>query len=114
MNRKLLALVVAGVVSLLEAPAAAEPLPDVIPVTESVTLRADSGAELRVPPGFYVPAPAWAALDLELKRSQNAETRLAAENASLRASAEEGLGWGTLAAGVGTLIVGIAAGAWAY
>lgn len=118
MNRKLLALVVAGVVTLLAAPAAAEPLPlpEVIPVTESVTLRSDAGLELRVPPGFYVPAPAWAALDLELKRSQTAETRLQAENQSLRASAKDdsGPGWGSVIAIGSALAAGMIAGAWAY
>ncbi len=116
MKRKILVLVAAGIVTLLAAPAAAEPLPEVIPVTESVTLRADSGAELRVPPGFYVPAPAWMAIDAELKRSQNAETRLQAENQSLRASAlaDTGPGWGSVIA-IGTAIAaGMITGILAY
>lgn len=115
MNRKLLALVVAFVVSLLTTNAAAEPLSEVTPITESVTLRADSGAELRVPPGFFVPAPLWATLDAEIKRLQEAETRLAAENASLRASAnDDGPGWGTVLAIGSALAAGMIAGAIAY
>lgn len=113
MNRKRLAFAAALLV-LLSKSAAADPLPEVTPITESVTLRADSGAELRVPPGFYVPAPAWAALDAELKRAQTAEVRLAAENKSFRESGSAGPGWGTLIAVASSLAAGIVVGAWAY
>lgn len=115
MNRKTLVLAVVLVVSLLSASTTAEPLPEVTPITESVTIRADSGAELRVPPGMYVPTPAWLALDAELKRAQDAETRLAAENKSLRTSAaESGPGWGTVWIVAGALAAGIIGGAVAY
>lgn len=95
-------------VLLLSGGVAADPLPEVIPVTESVTLRADGGAELRVPPGYYVPLDAWQALDAEIKRSQTAETRLSAENLSLRKSAEsESCPWYLIA---GAFALGITLG----
>lgn len=110
----ILALAVAGIVTLLAVPVAAEPLPEVIPVTEPITLRSDGGAELRVPPGFYVPAPTWSALDEELKRLQTTETRLQAENKSLRASASDGPGWATIILSVTAMGAGIGLGIWAF
>lgn len=56
------------------------------------------GVELDLAPGRYLPEAEWAVLDVEVKRLQEAETRLAAENTSLRASADAGPGWVTWAA----------------
>lgn len=113
--KRALALAIAGVILLLASPAIAEPPTlEVTPITEPVTLRADSGAELRLPPGFFVPLPLWETLDQEVRRLQDAETRLGAENRSLRASLDEGPGWGTVALVGLTLAAGIAAGAIMY
>lgn len=112
--KRSLALVVALVVTLLAASATAGPLPPPIEVTEEVTLKADTGEELRVPPGRYLPEPTWHALDLEMRRLQDAETRLAAENQSLRSSLDEGPGWGTWVTIGLALAAGIGVGAIAY
>lgn len=110
-NRKLAALAAAVLASLPSA-AAAEPLPQIVQVTESITLRNDAGAELRVPPGFYVPDVTWYAVDKEVRRLQAAETRLAAENKSLRSQASaDGIGWGTVAAIATALALGAGVGA---
>lgn len=111
-RRSILALVVAVCV-ILPATAAAEPVPQVIEVPVPITLKADTGEEMRVPPGYYVPAPLWTAIDDEMKRLETTETRLTAENKSLRASADEGPGWGTVLTVVGAIAAGIAAGAYA-
>lgn len=70
---------------------------------------------LNLAPGRYLPEPTWGKLDTEVKRLQDAETRLGAENGSLRKSlAESGPGWGTVGLALGTLLAGILAGAVAY
>jgi hypothetical protein len=112
--RRFLACAVVVAILSLGATTAAEPLPEVTPITESVTIRADGGAELRVPPGYYVPTPTWAALDAEMKRLGDAETRLAAENKSLRASLNEGPGWGTMLIAATAAALGMGAGAWVF
>jgi hypothetical protein len=77
------------------------------------TLKTDGGSELRLPPGTFFPAPERDRFDVEMKRLQDRETKLAAENKSLRASAEElPFGWPTIiavaaaavAGGVGALV----------
>lgn len=54
------------------------------------TLKTDGGSELRLPPGYFLDEQKWQERDLELKRAQEARTRLTAENASLRKSISEG------------------------
>lgn len=52
------------------------------------TVVTDGGTEVRLPEGVYLLGPAeWEKLDAELRRLQEAETRLGAENQSLRESA---------------------------
>jgi hypothetical protein len=72
------------------------------------SVKTDGGSDLRLPPGYFLTEPDWSKLDAELRRLQNAETRLDAENKSMRKSLDDGPGWGTLiitvtafAAGVG-------------
>ncbi len=49
---------------------------------------------LELPPGYYLAEPAWNQIDAELRRAQDAETRLAAENKVFRKYAASGdLGW---------------------
>lgn len=56
------------------------------------------GTVLDLPPGYYLSEPAFDKLDAELRRAQDAETRLGAENKSLRASARSaGFGFRTVA-----------------
>jgi hypothetical protein len=73
-------------------------------------LTTPGGADLTLPPGYYVDAGSWDRLDAEVHRLQDAETRLTAEEASLEASAHAGgaPGWVYAAAG---LVVGALAGA---
>jgi hypothetical protein len=103
--------VIVALVILLAGNAIAEPVLSVIKVPVPITLKADTGEEMRVDPGYYVVEPIWNKLDEEMRRLQDAETRLAAENKSLRKSASEGPGWGTAAWIGGALAAGFAAGA---
>lgn len=53
-----------------------------------------AGLTVELPPGYYLAESAWTKLDAELRRAQDAETRLAAENNVFRRHAEAGnLGW---------------------
>lgn len=77
--------------------------------------RTDGGSDVTLPPGVYLPEPSWLALDLEMRRLQDAQTRLKAENISLRKDLDKS-GWGlTLKwAGVALLVgagLGFAGGA---
>lgn len=61
-----------------------------------------------VPPGHFVDTGSWDKLDAELRRSQNAETGLRAENKSLRTAVSGWTpGWKTITA---ALVVGLAGG----
>lgn len=72
----------------------------------------DGGAHVDLPPGYFYDEAAKAAADAEMKRLQDTETRLGAENASLRRSASKlPIGWKTLVAGLSAgLVGGFAAG----
>lgn len=75
-------------------------------------LETAKGTKLELPPGYFLDEPTWKRLDDELKRLQEAETRLRAENESFRKSAQEWQpGWKTL---LGATLSGIAIGAYAY
>ncbi len=67
---------------------------------------------LSLSPGHFYDDPSWNLLDVEMRRLQDQETRLAAENKSLRASAHSmdaswQPGWKTLTA---ALVAGFAGG----
>lgn len=65
-----------------------------------------------LPPGRFVDEGTWGRLDAELRRSNDSETRLKAENESLRKSVRGWTpGWRTIAA---TLVVGLAGGAYLH
>lgn len=51
--------------------------------TPSVVVT-EKGSKLDLPPGYFLDEEAWRERDLELKRLQEQETRLKAENRSLR------------------------------
>lgn len=108
------------------APAAADPAPACVPPAPNTApdlsaplhlpsdsvIQTDGGSILRVPPGRYLREDLWTRLDAETKRLQDAETRLTATNASLRAT----LGgwqpgwWTVLAIATG----GVGAGWWLH
>lgn len=71
-------------------------------------VQTDGGSDLRVPPGYFMDEENYNKLDLEVRRLQELETRLTAENRSLRESVSGWQpGWKTLAL---TLAVGVVAG----
>lgn len=51
------------------------------------------GSHFQLPPGYELDEDTWALRDAEYKRRGEAETRLSAENASLKASATSVLSW---------------------
>jgi len=55
----------------------------------------EKGSKLSLPPGYFLEEPDYDRLDVEMRRLQDAETRLGAENRSLRDSAKDSdaLGW---------------------
>ena len=72
------------------------------------SVQTDGGTTLRLPPGYFLEEPVWHDLDEEMKRLQEREVRLDAENKSLRSSAKEiSFGWYVLGAAV---VAGFAAG----
>ncbi len=109
------------VATLLAAPlllggvAAAEPCVEAPCHFQSAsTIKTDGGSEVRLPPGYFVSEANWAALDAETRRLQDAETRLATENTTLRAEAERlPFGWGTVVALGLAFAAGGAAALWA-
>lgn len=71
-------------------------------------VKTEGGSLLKLPPGYFLDEVNWKKLDDEMKRLQDAETRLQAENQSFRNT--DGLGWGTVVV-VGLSLVAGAAGA---
>ncbi|MGN6108548.1 MAG: hypothetical protein ACTHU0_25810 [Kofleriaceae bacterium] len=76
-------------------------------------LRGPDGRQFAIPVGGHVLShEAWTKIDAELLRLQELETRLTAENASLRTSASTWQpGWKTLAT---ALVLGFASGWYAH
>lgn len=62
------------------------------------TLETEKGSKLQLPPGYFIDEKTWQERDLEMRRLQEQEIRLSAENLSLRKSANEDYPW--LATGV--------------
>jgi hypothetical protein len=83
--KRLVAAIVLAIVLLSARPAGAEPAPP-IHVTVPTTISDAAGHSLALPPGFFLEEATWAALDVELRRLQEAETRLRAENQVFRDS----------------------------
>lgn len=110
MSKRYVGLAAALVVTLLAAGAAADPAPEPpIHLKSPSEVRTARGSELRLPPGYFLPEPTWAKLDNEIRRLQEAETRLKAENESLRAVPSTSWGSWTLAAGAlaGGILIGL-------
>ncbi len=109
MSRKAIALVVAFLVLVASDALADDARPVVQHVAAPFKVTLASGRVVDMPPSYIAPDPAWVALDVEMKRLQTAETRLAAENASLRQSAQASGGWGVVALLAGAFAAGVAA-----
>lgn len=105
-KRRLAAACVLSVTLLAGARVAAEP----IHLQTPSEVNTDGGSTIRLPAGYFLDEELWAKLDLEVKRLQDAETRLRAENESLTASGA--WGWGTVALVATALAAGAAGGWW--
>lgn len=82
---------------MLSAPASAETLH----LLEGAKCTTTGGVELALPPSYIVEESVWDRLDAEMRRLQDAETRLGAENESLRKSAEHPWAWAASAFAAG-------------
>jgi hypothetical protein len=74
-------------------------------IGSSATIITDRASVVRVPPGRYIPEPLFQKHDADMRRLQDAETRLTAENTELKKPAPRGWSW------VVGFAAGIAAGA---
>lgn len=108
-RRRLIAGACATAVVLYARTAGGEPVaeeaPEPIHVLSPSTITTEKGNSLALPPGWFLAEPLMVKLDTELRRLQDAETRLTAENESLRKSAATAVGPGWQAA---LVLVGVA------
>lgn len=110
-RRKRIAIIAAVCATVYARDAVADDAPPPWHFKKAPTLTSAGGTVLTLPPGYYLADPTFDRLDAELRRAQDAETRLRAENESLRASATEGFGWrGAALVATGALAAGIAIG----
>lgn len=107
MRRRLIAWLV-GLTCLVGRVASADPDPTtVVHVVESFHVTLDSnGASEHFSPSFVVPDLVWSQVDAEMKRLQDAETNLTAQNKSLATSVSSGSVWWKVALAGGALIAG--------
>jgi hypothetical protein len=104
MSRKCCAIATALLVIFLARSAAGEPLR----LRSPSTVKTDGASELRLPPGYFLEESDWNRLDLEVKRLQDAETRLTVENKTLTDGRPGAwAGWETVA---GAFLLGTFAG----
>ncbi len=96
MKRNRFALLVGLAAVLAARDAAGEPT--IYHLKSPSSLKTEKGSELKLPPGYFLDEEAWRQRDEEMKRLQEQETRLSAENLSLRKSARDDYPW--LATGV--------------
>ncbi len=87
------------IVAIAPTPATGEP----VHLRSRSTCTTAAGSHVELEPSYVLDEPAWDALDLEVKRLQERETRLAAENQALRNGGHGG-GW------VIGMMLGLAAG----
>jgi hypothetical protein len=76
---------------LMTALTAREAAGDIYHLKSPSQLETEKGSKLKLPPGYFLDEVTWQERDAALKRLQEQETRLKAENVSLRKSASEGL-----------------------
>lgn len=106
-KRAVVAAIVAAVFVLFGACADAFGDPTVLRVKSPSTLTTEKGSVVTLPPGRFVDEESWSLLEVEFSRLQAVETRLGAENKSLRASATRRGPWLYV---IGALAVGFASG----
>ena len=71
------------------------------------TVETQRGSKLALPPGYFLDEEAWRKRDEEMRRLQEMETRLKAENNSLRKSADDYPWLATGAVGLFGVAVGV-------
>ncbi len=71
------------------------------------SVTTDGGSKLQLPPGYFLDEATWQERDLEMHRLQEQETRLGAENLSLRRSADDFPWITTGIVGVAGVVLGI-------
>lgn len=97
------AFVVTAVVTAL---AARDASGDIIRVKTSSTLETEKGTKLTLPPGYFLDEDTWELKDAEMRRLQEQEVRLKAENREFRKS---GGGFSWITVGV-VFALGVTAG----
>lgn len=112
MYKKFWASAIALAILTSSAGAVADPALDaaVVHFSSNIGVRTDTNRdeEIRLPPGYYLDEYTWKILDDEVKRLQDQEIRLGAENLSLRESASSWQpGWKIVLI---TLTIGVAGG----
>ena len=80
---------VAVVAALVTVLAAREAAGDIYHLKSPSTVETEKGSKLKLPPGYFLDERSWQERDLEMRRLQMQETRLKAENKSLRESVTE-------------------------
>jgi hypothetical protein len=90
MRKTVAAMIIVATLSVYSR-AAGEPPPDIPAQLETGgVLTTPGGSTIELPPDWWiVPPDRWDALDAELRRLQESETRLTAQNTSLRSSAAD-------------------------
>ncbi len=91
-NRMIRITVIVATVLFLLSDAAADPVRIDVPtrIKSAATITTDHGSVARLNAGgWLIPGPEWHRIDLEIRRLQTAETRLTAENKSLRNSLDD-------------------------
>lgn len=83
----------ACVVAFAAALAARDASGDTYHIKSPSQIETEKGSKLSLPPGYFLDEKTWQERDLEMKRLQEQETRLKAENASLKKSAAEDYPW---------------------
>ncbi len=75
-------------------------------IKSSSRLTTDAGTDLRLPPGYFLDDASRAKLDLEVKRLQEVETKLTAENRTMRRALSGWRpGWKTLTFAIGSALI---------
>lgn len=102
-NRRL-----AVVTALLVTLAAREASGDIVHLKTPSSVVTEGGSTLTLPPGYFLDEQTWQERDLEMRRLQEQETRLVAENKVLRESSDFPP-WASVALGAVGIAIGITA-----
>lgn len=100
----------AAIVILATTRAAADPVH--LHMRSPSTVTTDGGTTLKLPPGYFLDEESYGKLDTEVRRLQEQETRLVAENGSLRKTLSSWRpGWVVV---VSAVVSGVAIGVYAH